>query len=235
MEVLQILPLPPWSTLFTYKGHKGSVLTAAWSPDGYRIASGSYDNCSSMGCCYRVAFVYLLGSQDWVWSVAWSPDGKYIASGGGSYDKTVQIWDAVTKQQLDKFDAKFGINSVVWSPDGKYVASGSYDTLILIRDPFNQTTQFTLQGHTSAVKSVDWSLDGKYIASGSFDQMVRVWDASNGNLLYTLQHNNYVKSVAWSLMANILLYQLVILVVKELVNISYTSGTRIQKKYYSST
>ena len=191
--------LSPGTTLFTYTRHKGSVLTAAWSPDGYRIASGSYDYTVQVWDAVTGwhASIYS-GHKDYVWSVAWSPDGKYIASGGGYYDKTVQIWDAVTKQQLDTFDFKEGVNSVVWSPDGKYVASGSYDKIILIRDPFNQTTQFTLQGHTSGVKSVAWSPDGKYVASGSFDETVRVWDALNGNPLYILPHSNYVKSVAWS-------------------------------------
>ncbi len=187
------------TTLFTYRGHKESVLTAAWSPDGYCIASGSYDTSVQVWDAVTGwhASIYS-GHKDYVWSVAWSPNGKYISSGGGSYDKTVQVWDVATKQQLDTFDVKVGVNSVVWSPDGKYVASGSYDKLVLIRDPFNQTTQFTLQGHTSGVKSVAWSPDGKYIATGSFDQTVRVWDALNGNLLYTLPHTNFVKSVAWS-------------------------------------
>jgi eukaryotic-like serine/threonine-protein kinase len=192
-------PPHPLTALYTYLGHKESVLSAAWSPDGYRIASGSYDSTVRVWDATTGwhSSIYQ-GHTSAVWSVAWSPDGKYIASGGGSNDNTVQIWDAITKQQIDTFNSKQGINSVVWSPDGKYVASSSYDKVILIRDPFNQITQLTLQGHTSPVKSVDWSFDGKYIASGSFDQTVKVWDASNGNLLYTLQHNNYVKSVAWS-------------------------------------
>jgi eukaryotic-like serine/threonine-protein kinase len=189
----------PSTALYTYTGHKGSVLTAAWSPDGYRIASGSYDTTVRVWDATTGwhSSIYS-GHTGEVWSVAWSPDSRLIASGGGFNDNTVQIWDAATKQQIDSFNSKEGVNSVVWSPDGKYVASSSYDKVILIRDPFNQTTQSTLQGHISGVKSLDWSLDGKYIASGSFDQTVRVWDASNGNHLYTLPHNNYVKSVAWS-------------------------------------
>jgi len=189
------------TTLFTYTGHKGSVLTAAWSPDGYRIASGSADYTVKVWDAVSGwhSFTYT-GHKDYVWSVAWSPDGKYIASAGGLYDKTVRVWDATTGNPIYTFDDYTdGVNSVVWSPDGKLIATGSYDKLIQIRDPFNQTTAFTLSGHTSGVKSVAWSPDGKYIASGSFDQTVRVWDALNGGKpIYTLSHSNYVKSVAWS-------------------------------------
>ena len=32
------------SNVFTYKGHSDVVKSVAWSPDGKRIASGSYDN-----------------------------------------------------------------------------------------------------------------------------------------------------------------------------------------------
>jgi eukaryotic-like serine/threonine-protein kinase len=193
-----ILPLPG-TTLYTFTGHTGSVLSAAWSPDGYRIASGSADNTVKVWDATTGwhEFTYP-GHKDWVWSVAWSPDGNYIASGGGSYDRTVQVWNVATKQPVDIFNSTDGVNSAVWSPDGKFIALGSYDKSVLVRDPFNQITQFTLSGHTGGVKSVAWSPNGKFIASGSFDQTVKVWDALTGNLLYTLLHDNYVKSVTWS-------------------------------------
>ena len=193
-------PPPPVTALYTYTGHKASVLSAAWSPDGYRIASGSYDTTVQVwGAFAGWPSLTYPGHKDYVWSVAWSPDGKYIASAGGSYDKTVRVWDAATGNPISIFDDYTdGVNSVVWSPNGKLIASGSYDKLIQVRDPFNQTPTLTLSGHTDAVKSVAWSPDGKYIASGSFDQTVKVWDAITGNFIYNLPHNNYVKSLAWS-------------------------------------
>jgi WD40 repeat protein len=71
------------------------VISLAWSPDGTRIVS-SIDSDNSGVQVWNTTngeniFTYR-GHTDLVTSVAWSPDGKRIAS--GSYDKTVQVWDA---------------------------------------------------------------------------------------------------------------------------------------------
>ena len=190
----------PVPALYIYSGHTGPVLTAAWSPNGYRIASGSYDTTVRVWGAFEgwPSFTYS-SHKGYVWSVAWSPDSKYIASAGDSYDRTVRIWDSTNQNPIITFDDYTdGVNSVVWSPDGKFIAIGGYNQLVQIRDPFFQTPTITLSGHTDTVKSVAWSPDGKFIASASFDQTVKIWDASNGNLIHTLPHKNYVKSVAWS-------------------------------------
>jgi WD40 repeat protein len=63
----------------------------AFSPDGSRVASGSYDETvrawdAQTGQCQQT----LEGHSDWVHSVAFSPDGSRVAS--GSDDKTARVW-----------------------------------------------------------------------------------------------------------------------------------------------
>jgi eukaryotic-like serine/threonine-protein kinase len=189
------------TVLYTYTGHKASVLTASWSPNGFLIASGGFDTTVQVwGAFTGLPPLIYPYHKDEIRSVAWSPDGTKIASAGGSKDKTVRVWDSTSGNKtlniLDDYTDR--VNSVVWSPNGKLIATGGNDKLVLIRDPFFKAPPITLSGHTGAVRAVAWSPDGKYIASASIDQTVKIWDASTRKHIYTFPHKNYVRSVDWS-------------------------------------
>ena len=199
-----ILPLPG-TTLYTFTRHTGTVYSAAWSPNGYRIASAGTDK---MVLVWDAAtggnILTYKGHKDYVRSVAWSPDGKYIASGGGNYpsvsDMTVQVWEAATGNLYYTFSNHTdAISSIAWSPDGSRIASSSYDRSIKIWDALTGSNILTYQNHSNWVMSVSWSPNGKYIASASHDNTVRVWDAATGKDRFPpLLHTNWVQSVDWS-------------------------------------
>ncbi len=125
-------PLPQQNKPFIYRGHSSTVDTVAWSPDGKRIASGSYDNTVQVWNAGDGSqpFTYK-GHSDMVAAVAWSPDGKRIAS--GSADNTVQVWNPSDGSQLFIYRGHSDmVRAVAWSPDGKYVASGSVDSTVQV-------------------------------------------------------------------------------------------------------
>ncbi|KAG2118692.1 WD40-repeat-containing domain protein [Suillus discolor] len=80
------------------KEHTGYVCSVSFSPDGTRIASGSWDNTVRVwdAATGQPLGEPLEGHTALVYSISFSPDGTRIAS--GSDDNTVRVWDRVNVQ-----------------------------------------------------------------------------------------------------------------------------------------
>jgi WD40 repeat protein len=112
------------------KGHTNNIKDLAFSPDGARLASCSFDKTAriwdlSVNRCEQV----LSGHEAGVMSVAFSADGRRLAT--ASFDKICRIWsvgdgrcEAVMQGHGD------GVYCITWSPDGNTVVSGSLDQSI---------------------------------------------------------------------------------------------------------
>ena len=165
----------PLGTTFLTPQSDSSVFSVAWSPDGKRITSASFDH--TVQVCDAMTGEHLLtyrGHTNYVWAVAWSPDGKHIASAG--MDDSVQVWDATTGERTLTYKGHSNaIQALAWSPDGTRIASGSWDTTVQIWDAKTGRHLFTYQGHSDIIGSLAWSPDGGRIAS--VDDQVRVWQA----------------------------------------------------------
>src|SRR3989442_4016500 len=106
--------------------------------------------------------------------LVWSPDGTRIAS--ASYDKTVQVWDAVTGKRLVTYRQHSNwVTAVAWSPDGTRIASASYDKTVQVWDATTGKRLLTYYGHTDAVTALAWSPDDQHIASARSALFCRGW------------------------------------------------------------
>ena len=120
--------------LVVQSGHKGKILTMAFSPDGKMLASAGDDDGIKLwdvetGKELRTFY----GHKQTVNCIAFSPDGKKIAS--ASNDFTVKIWDVMTGRELVPEMTHLNIvYTVAFSNDGKKIISGGNDEALSIWD-----------------------------------------------------------------------------------------------------
>ena len=165
------------------EGPTDSVISLAFKPNSYLLASGNRDNTIhiwDVSDNNNLRHVRTLrGHTNDVYSVAWSPDGRTLAS--GSTDGTVRLWNpnnGINFAVLRGHTA--GALCMAWSPDGRMLASGSFDKTIRLWDPDTHGTLRVLRGHTHDVYSLAFHPDGQTLASGGFDKTIRLWDPNTG-------------------------------------------------------
>jgi WD40 repeat protein len=129
-RVAQILVQPergdlPWT---------GNLSSAAWSPDGSKVALALNDaRILVWDAVARAAALAIRGRTAGRRCLAWSPDAGKIASGGG--DGELAIWDVVTGATIAELRGHTAaVLAVAWSPDSSRLASAGADQSVRIWD-----------------------------------------------------------------------------------------------------
>ena len=180
----------------TLRGHTDKISRIAWSPDGKKLASPSYDGTIRIWDVQTGQLIHTLeGHSNGVMAVAWSPAGNVLAS--SSFDNSIRLWNVQTGQCVQILKEHTNtVNAVACSPDGSTLASGSDDETIRLWDM--QTGQNTQTIQVSYIDSLAWSPDGKLLASGGY-KGVKLWNARTDNDIRSFEGvEGSAWAVAWS-------------------------------------
>lgn len=194
--------------IFAQLGHSGQVQSAAFSPDGKYLASGSGDKTVKVWDVETGREIRTLVTNTDINRIAFGSDNRTLVSAGGATNDVI-LWDVMNgrKIRVMKMPGKHNyVDDVAFSSDGAIIAAASH--IIQLFDAKTGRAIRTLRSgiSNSNFNSIAFSPDRKYLASGSGnmnnnskDNTVRLWDVTSGKEIFRFTgHVSDVHRVAFS-------------------------------------
>lgn len=182
--------------LQTLQGHTTRVVSAAFAPDGRRLASAARGAAGSGELGESILWDVASGTPLRTWPGkassavvrhAFSSRGERFASGHD--DGTIQVWDTETGALLLTLVGHRGsITDIAFSFDGYHLATvAREDPTLRVWDLSDGAEILTLRGDKHPLTSVAFSPDDRRLVSVGYEGSVKLWDATTGQEILSLR------------------------------------------------
>ena len=165
---------------FLLKGHKSTVMSVCFSPDGKSLVSGSKDGEIKLwDMATGQELLSLQGHTGAVFDVKFSPDGQTI--GSASKDSTIRLWNIQNSEIPSLLEGHLEtVYCVSFSPDGNTLASSSRDGTVKLWDLQTETEITTKKIDSKSVYKVAFGTSGEYLAAAASNGSITLWEISRG-------------------------------------------------------
>jgi hypothetical protein len=188
----------PFQTI-SFSPNSSAITSIAYSPDGSSIAvsMGINEQDARVWNSLSLNTAYLKGHTNGLSAIAYSPDGKWLAT--SSYDRSVRLWDATTRQEMGgMLTFRNGVYKVFFSQDGQYLITlspGDPQPIRILNVANRQivfdnvTRQLRLTG---AEHDMALSPDNRWLVVASYPHYVKAYELNTG-VSYDLRGKNGYK------------------------------------------
>ena len=165
--------------------HQDAVYALAFSPDGTRIVTASWDQTAKLWDAASGKLIAAFAHQGAVNKAAFSPDGTRILT--ASADKTAKLWDAASGKIISSFSHEGTVNAAAFSPDGARILTASADKTAKLWDAISGKLIASF-GQQGEVNDAAFSPDGARILTASADKSALLWDVASAKAIACFYH-----------------------------------------------
>lgn len=192
----------PLRELETFRGHKGAVLSLAWSGDASVLASGGEDGtvCLWSPDSWPGPFRSLATGRD-LRAMAVSHDGSTLVLGGNDGSLMLMAAETLANPQLLAAD-RSAVSALDWGKTREFLAAGNTGGTLAVwsKGTSQEPDNFAVPGQAfdKTVWRVKWSPTTGLLAYTSHSGMIGLIDAADGSQRELSALKDYALGLAWS-------------------------------------